>query len=250
MGDVSIIARRLGDGHVQFGWSGNGGYFWSVGAYLLAYYDTPDMVEYLFGLGQLSRISRPQSETSNDKYPTVPIGKPHYLTDSEEKIFRQIHFVDYAYFYDTDQRWYYIHPGIFTFKIDLEAIWRYMERTGAQFEIKYIRRIEGFIVKDIFENQYWKDPEFRRYANERGTDDEAATQTAKKLESILYPNDDEEEDEDALFNFLYDFVRDGKRIPDYFDSWVVVEPDDDMGVSKILMRKREENHMETNQWGK
>lgn len=27
MGDVSIIARRLPDGHVQYGWSGNGGYF-------------------------------------------------------------------------------------------------------------------------------------------------------------------------------------------------------------------------------
>lgn len=27
MGDVSIIARRLEDGHVQYGWSGNGGYY-------------------------------------------------------------------------------------------------------------------------------------------------------------------------------------------------------------------------------
>lgn len=27
MGDVSIIARRLTDGHVQYGWSGNGGYY-------------------------------------------------------------------------------------------------------------------------------------------------------------------------------------------------------------------------------
>lgn len=27
MGDVSIIARRLADGYVQYGWSGNGGYF-------------------------------------------------------------------------------------------------------------------------------------------------------------------------------------------------------------------------------
>lgn len=27
MGDVSIIARRLEDGNVQYGWSGNGGYY-------------------------------------------------------------------------------------------------------------------------------------------------------------------------------------------------------------------------------
>ena len=31
MGDVSIIARRLEDGHVQYGWSGNGGYYKVVG---------------------------------------------------------------------------------------------------------------------------------------------------------------------------------------------------------------------------
>ena len=33
MGDVSIIARRLADGHVQYGWSGNGGYFSMVGIF-------------------------------------------------------------------------------------------------------------------------------------------------------------------------------------------------------------------------
>lgn len=38
MGDVSIIARRLADGYVQYGWSGNGGYFKSVGARLLLWY--------------------------------------------------------------------------------------------------------------------------------------------------------------------------------------------------------------------
>ena len=30
MGDISIIARRLSDQHVQHGWSGNGGHF-SIG---------------------------------------------------------------------------------------------------------------------------------------------------------------------------------------------------------------------------
>lgn len=31
MGDTSVMARRLADGHVQYGWSGNGGYFRVVG---------------------------------------------------------------------------------------------------------------------------------------------------------------------------------------------------------------------------
>lgn len=41
MGDISIIARRLGDGHVQYGWSGNGGYYSMVGARLLDWYQDP-----------------------------------------------------------------------------------------------------------------------------------------------------------------------------------------------------------------
>lgn len=52
MGDVSIIARRLEDGHVQYGWSGNGGYYKVVGVRLLLWYLEPEDVEYLFGLGQ------------------------------------------------------------------------------------------------------------------------------------------------------------------------------------------------------
>lgn len=52
MGDASIIARLLANGHVQYGWSGNGGYFSMVGIRLLLWYQEPKNVEYLFSLGQ------------------------------------------------------------------------------------------------------------------------------------------------------------------------------------------------------
>lgn len=55
MGDISIIARRLTPKMVQYGWSGNGGYYSAVGALLLEEYNTPERVEYLFSLGQLSQ---------------------------------------------------------------------------------------------------------------------------------------------------------------------------------------------------
>lgn len=52
MGDVSIIARRLESGkRVQYGWSGNGGYYDTVGYRLLSWYNNPEKVEYLFNLG-------------------------------------------------------------------------------------------------------------------------------------------------------------------------------------------------------
>ena len=41
MGDASIIARLLANGHVQYGWSGNGGYFSMVGIRLLLWYQEP-----------------------------------------------------------------------------------------------------------------------------------------------------------------------------------------------------------------
>ena len=50
MGDTSIIARRLKNGHVQYGWSGNGGYFKNIGNRLLWWYQSPKDVEYLFSL--------------------------------------------------------------------------------------------------------------------------------------------------------------------------------------------------------
>lgn len=42
MGDISIMARRLTDGHVQYGWSGNGGCFKNVGLRLLLWYQKPE----------------------------------------------------------------------------------------------------------------------------------------------------------------------------------------------------------------
>ena len=65
MGDVSIIARRLSDKYVQYGWCGNGGVFSSVGTRLWEDYNTPEMVEYLFSLGQLRSLWSPGSENSS-----------------------------------------------------------------------------------------------------------------------------------------------------------------------------------------
>lgn len=73
MGDISIIAWRLTDGHVQYGWSGNGGYYSAVGSLLNRFYKDPEMVEYLFGLGQLRHLGIPYNEVEH-KF-------PQYLTN-------------------------------------------------------------------------------------------------------------------------------------------------------------------------
>lgn len=68
MGDTSIIARRLRDGHVQYGFSGNGGYFKNVGFRLSLWYQEPDDVEYLFGLGQTKLIGQRGSEKGGEEW--------------------------------------------------------------------------------------------------------------------------------------------------------------------------------------
>lgn len=78
MGNISIMARRFSDGHVQYGWSGNGGYFSFTGAHLLEWYQNSDAVEYLFGLGQTACVGRVGSENGGCSImeTNAPTGRP------------------------------------------------------------------------------------------------------------------------------------------------------------------------------
>lgn len=80
MGDVSIIARRLADGHVQYGWSGNGGYYRSVGIRLSLWYREPETVEYLFKLGQTRLIGQIGSEHGGFSFYDTHEEKSHIET--------------------------------------------------------------------------------------------------------------------------------------------------------------------------
>lgn len=62
MADTNIMERRLKDGTVEYGWSGNSGYYSNTGIRLLAWYNDPDKVDYSFGLGQIGLIGKPGSE--------------------------------------------------------------------------------------------------------------------------------------------------------------------------------------------
>lgn len=92
MGDASIIARLLANGHVQYGWSGNGGYFSMGGIRLLLWYQEPKNVEYLFSLGQTSLIGKIGSEKGGfNWYEThCPTGEPFWLANTERMIFCRI----------------------------------------------------------------------------------------------------------------------------------------------------------------
>ena len=105
MGDYSVIARRISDKYVQYGFGGGSGYFNNVGVRILYWYserkskDFPkydDLIEYLFSLGATELIGKPGSEKGGEKF----IWSHH----------------------DSDDKWHYVIPGPFRIKIPLELI--------------------------------------------------------------------------------------------------------------------------------
>lgn len=243
MGDISVIARRLDDGHVQYGWSGNGGYFAAVGAALLYWYDSQEMVEYLFGLGQLEMLSKPGSESSGSFIRNRPTGKPHWLGTTEQEIFRRIAFVDYGYFYDTDHRWYYIYPSPFRIKIPLKTVSDYLQRTGKQYEFDFLGQINRRTIDEIISDWYENDAAFQLFANSHGFGNREVEQTRKNEKDAL-----ENEDSHLVADFCYGFYKDKQWLFDFFDRWAIARPCKEPEVVDILLRKKEEKHVETIDW--
>ena len=208
MGDVSIIARRLEGGqYVQYGWSGNGGYYSTVGARLLYWYDDPEQVEYLFSLGQLRWLGEPDRKHGGKDLdmPNIPDGMPHWLGDSERCIFSQIAFVDFGYFYDLDHTWYYIVPGPFRIKIPLKYIDKHLDESDYEFD--ELRRIKRKAAEYILGNYYEVDEVFRSVVAEEFPD---GIETLRA--DVLSDQDDP----------LYRFWDRYRVIFRYFDDWIVV----------------------------
>ena len=230
MGDISVIARRRQDGSVQYGWSGNGGYFSTVGRRLLAWYNDPDMVEYLFGLGQMAELGPPFSERKKP-YPsfrTIQTGEKHWITDSERGIFSKILFADYGYLYDLDECWYYVAPGPLSMKIPLKLIGNNLDNWGMEYS--YLEKIEAMIADQIIRTYPEKDPAFAELLN--GYDIEEIIKMMNETERPVYK--------------LFDKYSD---IRNYFYCWAVVIPDAECReVDRILIRKNEDKPIETIDW--
>lgn len=232
MGDISVMARRLSDGSVQYGWSGNGGYYQNTGMRLISWYNDPEKVDYLFGLGQTGRIGRPGSEDENEEwYFTHDLtGYPFWQGTSERQIFSKIAFVDYGYFYDTDNKWYYVVPGPFRIKIPLEFITEYLNENDCDFEFDFIDQIRFRVIIYIFKVYYNEDSEFRDFLAENF--DVSVQDIFFTLLLDNYP-----------ISCLYDKYN---QIYRYFDDWVVVGREE--GKYTFKVKKKEEKHIETIEW--
>lgn len=232
MGDISIIARRLPDKSIEYGWSGNGGYFRSVGYLALTYQDDED-VERLFELGELRNLGIPGSEHFHGYgWSTVPADYPMNRDASERWMFSKIAFIDYGYFRELDGEWYYVIPGPFRVKIPLFLIRNNLDDDA--FEFAYLSTVEQKIGEFIFNEYLDIDSVFRAYLSDLSVN-------VEKVKKAILDSDDP----------LYELYEHYKNIFNYFDDWIVVDCDENyQKITNIYMNPKapETERMETCDW--
>lgn len=238
MGDVSVIARRLSDKYVQYGWCGNGGVFSSIGTRLWEDYNTPEMVEYLFSLGQLRSLWSPGSENSSYLFRTEPTGEPHWVGTSELDIYSKIAFIDHTYFYDGDHQWYYIVPTVMWTKVPISLIVAHLTERGDI--LPEFRLALEMAVFDSVRSYYRNDEQFHEYVARLGYDDNRMNQLRQAIinsgDKLFYWNNCE------LLETLKNLYR-------YFALWAVVTEDESgREIGRVLLRAKSEPYIETIFW--
>ena len=234
MGSPGIIARRLSDGRVEYGYAGLGGYYRFMGKRLLDLYNTPELVDYLFGLGELRQLGLPYSESGGEHILLTNIldGHPHRVGQSEEDIWNRIAFVQTAYFYENDGHWYHIEPGVFRIKMPLEHI-KHITRDGEDDEFEYIEQMQVNILKYVLGEYLNNDPMFAQHLENCGV-------TASQIMESLFATSGDAAD--PLRRFWWNF----RNVAKYFDPWIMVQTDAEyLKVCRYVLRRRAEKHVET-----
>lgn len=143
----------------------------------------------------------------------------------------KITFIDYGYFYDLDSRWYYIIPGPFRIKMSLELIEQHVNEDGYEFE--YIRKVEDQILRYILIEYADENSDFRNFLERERYCRENVIQSIedKGILSVMK---------------LYKYH---KKIFEYFEDWILIKTNDmNTEISDIVVRKKEDKHVETYQW--
>ena len=239
MGDISIIARRISETEVQYGWGGISGNCADLGAKLLEWYNRPYLVRYLFSLGEVRFLQWPLSEWLDDtRWKTTPIGISHKIGSSEQEIFSGMAIVDHGYFYDVDNTWYYVVPGPFRIKMPLTLVEENLDDEGREYA--FLRELSRAVLREMAGRYYNDNKDFREYLLEQGYDAEGFRVLIAQLQM--------EADEDKQ-DVQYILYKKAMRIFNYFDDWIVVRATEDgIGIGEIVMRKKMEYRMETYMW--
>lgn len=236
MGDVAVMARRMQDKGIQYGWCGNGGYLSGMLPSMLIRYDTDRLVEELFSMGELAHVGLPGSERGGQSImlTTRRGDSPLSIADTERMMFSQIAFIDHGYLREMDGTWYYVIPGPFRIKIPLYMALLELKDDFNDDDNEYLNHIDKMVIKYIFEEYPKEDAGFLDFLKENGVEKD-------ELEKHLLENT----------NSVYMLWEKHRNIFRYFDDWILCLPDETMRkCEKVVMRKKQENgkRMETCDW--
>lgn len=174
-------------------------------------------------------IGKPGSEYGGEKivFTHMLTNEPHWLGRSEREIFSQIAFVDFGYFYDYDQQWYYIKPGPFRIKMPLELVYQNLNKYNKEYD--FLKEVEKKIIHYIFKEYPLEDNDFRDILKEGNED------IYNELINVDNP--------------LKKLWKNYKNIFEYFDDWVLVETDEAKKYIKTFkMKKKSKERIETIEW--
>ena len=252
MSTHAAIAYRISPDLIQYGNILSDGGLYYVGWVLEYYYSKPELVKYLFSLGQLDILGAPHTE----KNPSLFDSKTHtfctrvidgeYTPHKKCKKENEIHpdyIADYFYIYENDE-WFYIKPGAVMQKIPLlYALVRstYLKefpkkrpniRNKHDPDICVNYEMDMAFLKTLLHDYPKTDSTFKEMLDSSGLD---IKQTISKFSK-----------EDFPLNRFYDSHKD---LINYFDRWCVYGWEEkEKPISKVHLRKATKEHVETCLW--
>ncbi len=185
---------------------------------------------HLFSLGETNLIGMPGSEKGGQKfdYSHWLLNKPYGVGTTERDIFSKIAFIDYGYFFDSDENWYCINPGPFRIKIPFELVDNNLD--DKNFEFDFLKEVEKQLMTYILKD--YKNEKFENLVKEKDLD---KGEILKRVIKDDFP--------------VYCFFENYRTLFKFFDDWIVVKADESQKkIDRFIVREKTDVHTETIFW--
>ena len=150
-----------------------------------------------------------------------------YKLNSENELFLLNNDLDTVMMYEEDTE-YIVHLGLFMEKLPSKYADEKIRVEGDAFWKGIERKIINFILTDYYND----DENFKMFVKNNNYDVAAIKDEIEKAEDYVI----------AFCDLYYGLI-------DYFDNWAVVKTDDKFSeIKKILLRPKEDEHLETIKW--
>lgn len=150
----------------------------------------------------------------------------NYKLKSESELFLFDNGLDTVVISESDGK-YIIRLGLFIEKLPFD----YADEKIKSGEEAFWKGVEKNIINYILTDYYNEDDSFKDFVRNNNYDVQAVKEELEKSEDYVV----------AFCDSFY-------GLTDYFDSWAVINTDDKGDINKIILRPKEDKHIETINW--